>query len=178
MWNAKIQWNKSVCQSPSWIQLRSLGFGPTTHLCVRQSMPDNGFCLTIPAHLSTLPPCSGCKEHPINYRDHTDLLNFPFHCLLSLVLIYILKFTLHSSRLCLQSSTDFLIFIYDCDTNFVNLMKDTFTFWKILCCNTVPSSSVFKYISKGGTVRLNVKVDVNHVDTDGNNFQCGSSIFN
>lgn len=74
MWNAKIQWNQSVCQSASWIQLRSLGFGPTTPLCVRQSMPDNGFCRTIPAHLSTLPPRTGCKEHPINYRDHTDII--------------------------------------------------------------------------------------------------------
>lgn len=74
MWNAKIQWNQSVCQSASWIQLRSLGFGPATPLCVRQSMPDNGFCRTIPAHLSTLPPRTGCKEHPINYRDHTDII--------------------------------------------------------------------------------------------------------
>lgn len=74
MWNAKIQWDQSVCQSASWIQLRSLGFGPTTPLYVRQSMPDNGFCQTIPAHLSTLPPRTGCKEHPINYRDHTDII--------------------------------------------------------------------------------------------------------
>lgn len=54
MWNAKIQWSLSVCQSLSVIQLRSLGFGPATHLCVRQSMPDNGFCLTI---LRTCPHC-------------------------------------------------------------------------------------------------------------------------
>lgn len=74
MKNAKIHWNQSVCQSASKIQLRSLGFGPTTPLYVSQSMPDNRFCRTIPALLPTLPPRMGCKEHPINYRDHTDII--------------------------------------------------------------------------------------------------------
>lgn len=68
----KIQWNRTACQSVSKIQLGSLGFSPTTRLCVRQSMSNNGSCRTIPEHLSTLPLCTGCKEHPINCRDQTD----------------------------------------------------------------------------------------------------------
>lgn len=73
MWNAKIQYNLSVCQSASWIQLKSLDLARLP-LCVRRSMPDSGFCRTIPTHLSTLPPRTVCKEHPINYRDHTDII--------------------------------------------------------------------------------------------------------
>lgn len=44
-----------------------------------------------PAHLSTLPPCSGCREHPINYRDDTHLSTFPFHWSLASVDVYLWK---------------------------------------------------------------------------------------
>lgn len=150
-----------VCMSISLLNpIKIIGIWPHNS-SVRQTINARQWISqAIPAHLSTLPPRFVGKEHPINYKDHTDIIElFSLRRLLSSR--HTSEKVTQSVAVCGSGAPDVLSFLCDCD-KFSQSGKLGFwslKFWSY--SHALPSASLFKCSSKGTPVKVSVKADGN-----------------